>query len=519
MEANGPSPPTSDLAQSTQSVRMNRADPTRQHSGYVFDTLLGLSLLSLPPRFVLSPSPPFSASLPICCRKTKRADSRAIKLGLCGRGVAWALWPRRSGFEAEALGLCGRGIAQVSRPRHGSAIVAERSGFCEAAHVASSPRALWNGVDHAEKYSGSRGPRYMLRRAGRAEKYVLRQVGRVEKYSGGRRPRYVLRQVGYAEKGDLASRRPPVPTWLVQAIENSKRRGRGACISPSSLPAPELPRVSFIYEGTSFDLPDMMWLAGRALALAGASLCIALVWLSSHFSLCASSVLGLAFPSLTPTSSPSFQMTSFSSSSASSSSGNVDRGVPLVALEALMWPHDLDSTVSGSSLIPKDYVLLAPEPGQRAYDPIPKGFVLTLDALEAGLRLPLYPVIVACISWWRISSSQVALNSWRYPVAFPGECYYANITPTRNLFLSCFRLSKGSGGYFLLARAGFRVNGAPSNNKGWKGHFFFVSCQKDWGFGVRWFARAIDNTAPDLSDQEHEDLGKLKGILPSSRAI
>ncbi|THU50983.1 hypothetical protein C4D60_Mb06t26180 [Musa balbisiana] len=133
------------------------------------------------------------------------------------------------------------------------------------------------------------------------------------------------------------------------------------------------------------------------------------------------------------------------------------------ALEALMWPHDLDSIVSESLLgnlwehysIPEGYVLLAPELGQRAYNPIPKGFALTLYALEAGLRFPLHLVISYCISWWCISPSQITPNSWRYLVAFLGECHYANIIPTQSLFLSCFRLSKGSGGYYLSARLGF----------------------------------------------------------------
>ncbi|THU64853.1 hypothetical protein C4D60_Mb01t30840 [Musa balbisiana] len=193
------------------------------------------------------------------------------------------------------------------------------------------------------------------------------------------------------------------------------------------------------------------------------------------------------------------------------------------ALEALMWPHDLDSVVSGSLLetlrerycIPEEFVLVVPDPGQRAYDPIPRGFALTLDAREAGLRLPLHPIIVSCLSMWRISPSQVAPNSWRYLVAFLGECYYANITPTRNLFLSCFRV----GGYFLSARIGFRVGGAPSNNKGWKGWFFYVSWSRDWGFGIRWAARAIDNAAPSLNDEERRDLERLREILPGSQAI
>ncbi|CAL9101413.1 unnamed protein product, partial [Musa textilis] len=164
-----------------------------------------------------------------------------------------------------------------------------------------------------------------------------------------------------------------------------------------------------------------------------------------------------------------------------------------------MWPHDQDSTLDESSLgilrrrygIPEEYILAAPEAGQRAFDPVPRGFALTLDALEAGLRLPLHHIIVSCLSLWRVSPSQITPNSWRYLVAFLGECHYAGITPTRDLFLSCFRLFKGSGGYFLAARTGFRVSGAPTNNKGWKRRFFFVRCEKDWGFGVRWSSRTI----------------------------
>ena len=197
------------------------------------------------------------------------------------------------------------------------------------------------------------------------------------------------------------------------------------------------------------------------------------------------------------------------------------------SLEALMWPHDIDSTVNEPLLeglrerycIPGDHTLGIPEPGQRAYDPIPKGFALSLDALEAGLRFPLHPFIVSCLSFWRVSPSQVTPNSWRYLVVFLGECHYAHITPTLSLFLSCYRFCKGSGGYFLTARSGFRVGGAPSNNKGWKGRFFYVSRTQDWGFGVRWSARVIDNTPPCLGEVDRQARERLREILPKSQAI
>ncbi|RRT52210.1 hypothetical protein B296_00031050 [Ensete ventricosum] len=95
----------------------------------------------------------------------------------------------------------------------------------------------------------------------------------------------------------------------------------------------------------------------------------------------------------------------------------------------------------------------------------------------------------------------------------------SGIVPTRDLFLSCFRLCKGQGGYYLTSRAGFRVGGAPSNNKGWKAQFLFVSRRRGWGFGVNWSAHSVSNVPPNLSDEESILVGRLKGILFASRAI
>ncbi|KAJ8467478.1 hypothetical protein OPV22_030030 [Ensete ventricosum] len=143
---------------------------------------------------------------------------------------------------------------------------------------------------------------------------------------------------------------------------------------------------------------------------------------------------------------------------------------------------------------------------------------ISVDALEAGLRFPLHPLIEECLKWWRISPSQVAPNSWRYLVVFLGECRGAGIIPTRDLFMTCFRLCKSWGGYYITARVGFRVSGAPSSNKGWKSRYLYVS-GLGWGFGLSWSARPIGNAPPYLSEEETVLVGQLKGILSSSRAI
>ncbi|RWW70175.1 hypothetical protein BHE74_00022159 [Ensete ventricosum] len=79
--------------------------------------------------------------------------------------------------------------------------------------------------------------------------------------------------------------------------------------------------------------------------------------------------------------------------------------------------------------------------------------------------------------------------------------------------------STGQGGYYLIAWEGFKVEGAPSDNKGWKTHFQFVSMCRDWGFGVECSAHPISNVPRNLSDEESILVGQLKGILSASRAI
>ncbi|RRT31724.1 hypothetical protein B296_00053931 [Ensete ventricosum] len=140
---------------------------------------------------------------------------------------------------------------------------------------------------------------------------------------------------------------------------------------------------------------------------------------------------------------------------------------------------------------------------------------ISVDALEADLWFSLHPLIEECLRWWRISPSQVAPS---YLVVFLGECRGAGIIPTRDLFMMCFRLCKSRGGYYLTARVDFRVSRAPSNNKGWKSLYISVSGPV-WGFRLDWLAHPIGNASPYLSEEETVLVGKLKGILFSSRTI
>ncbi|RZR72986.1 hypothetical protein BHM03_00018994 [Ensete ventricosum] len=195
-------------------------------------------------------------------------------------------------------------------------------------------------------------------------------------------------------------------------------------------------------------------------------------------------------------------------------------------LEVMKSDHDLDTTVTEGSLavirerysIPVEYELHVPQPGQRPYSLDALGMCISVDALKAGLWFPLHPLIEEYLRWWRISPSQVSPNSWRYLVVFLGECRGAGIIPTRDLFMACFRLCKSRGGYYLIARVGFRVSGAPSNNKCWKSRYLYVSGPV-WGLGST--GRHTRSTTPPRTyprrksscrDAYHMDLGELRGM-------
>ncbi|RZR77282.1 hypothetical protein BHM03_00002297 [Ensete ventricosum] len=103
--------------------------------------------------------------------------------------------------------------------------------------------------------------------------------------------------------------------------------------------------------------------------------------------------------------------------------------------------HDLDTAVTEGSLavirgqyrIPAEYGLHVPWPRQRPCSSDAPDMCISVDALEAGLRFPLHPLIEECLRWWRISPSQVAPNSLRYLIVFLGECRGIDLSDLRGM--------------------------------------------------------------------------------------
>ncbi|RWW01545.1 hypothetical protein GW17_00035412 [Ensete ventricosum] len=108
-------------------------------------------------------------------------------------------------------------------------------------------------------------------------------------------------------------------------------------------------------------------------------------------------------------------------------------------LEVMKACHDIDLAMAEGSLdairkcysIPDEYALRAPLPEQHPYNSSSAKLSISVDALEADLRFSFHPIIEKCLGWWRIFSSQVAANSWRYLIAFLGEYRGSGIIPDK----------------------------------------------------------------------------------------
>ncbi|RZS06101.1 hypothetical protein BHM03_00036703 [Ensete ventricosum] len=114
--------------------------------------------------------------------------------------------------------------------------------------------------------------------------------------------------------------------------------------------------------------------------------------------------------------SKDFRSTTILSSSGGTAPANSGATEALAVIQSCF---NIDSTMTTRRLvevrknyyIAPEYELHVPLPGECPYDTFPSDFSLPTDALEAGLRFPLHPVIEACLEGWQISPSQMAPNS------------------------------------------------------------------------------------------------------------
>uniref|UniRef100_A0ACD5ZTQ9 Uncharacterized protein n=1 Tax=Avena sativa TaxID=4498 RepID=A0ACD5ZTQ9_AVESA len=125
--------------------------------------------------------------------------------------------------------------------------------------------------------------------------------------------------------------------------------------------------------------------------------------------------------------------------------------------------------------------------------PPPTGSVCVyVDALDAGLRLPLHPFFGTVLSHFGLAPGQLAPNGWRALAGFVVLSHFAGVAPSLSVFRYFFSLCpfpphrlytiRGKDAAGLL----FARMGGNKLYKGWKEEFFFLSSPDPWPCPVEW---------------------------------
>ncbi|XBI34947.1 hypothetical protein VPH35_120697 [Triticum aestivum] len=135
--------------------------------------------------------------------------------------------------------------------------------------------------------------------------------------------------------------------------------------------------------------------------------------------------------------------------------------------------------------------LLAGDRSARAPPP-PGSVCMFVDALEAGMRLPLHPFFGVVLDHFGIAPAQLAPNGWRALAGFVVLSHFAGTPPSLPVFRHFFSLVAFPHRLYSLrgkdaAGAGLLFRPTKAKNAGWKEEFFFMSSSSaPWPCPVQW---------------------------------
>ncbi|XP_044443846.1 uncharacterized protein [Triticum aestivum] len=135
--------------------------------------------------------------------------------------------------------------------------------------------------------------------------------------------------------------------------------------------------------------------------------------------------------------------------------------------------------------------LLAGNRSARAPPP-PGSVCVFVDALEAGMRLPLHPFFGVVLDHFGIAPAQLAPNGWRAMAGFVVLSHFAGAPPSLPVFRHFFSLVAFPHRLYPLrgkdaTGAGLLFHPTKAKNAGWKEEFFFMSSSSaPWPCPVQW---------------------------------
>ncbi|XP_051204579.1 uncharacterized protein [Lolium perenne] len=173
--------------------------------------------------------------------------------------------------------------------------------------------------------------------------------------------------------------------------------------------------------------------------------------------------------------------------------------------------------------IPDDFAPLLAGDLSSCSPPPPGSVCVYVDALDAGLRLPLHPFFGTVLTHFGLAPGQLAPNGWRALAGFVVLSHFAGVAPSLAVFRHFFSLcpfpphrlytirGKDAAG-LLFARIG------GNKYRAWKEDFFFLSstapwpCPVEWGEPYRSATFEPTLTVPEKAVAEH--LLRARGSSP-----
>ena len=111
-------------------------------------------------------------------------------------------------------------------------------------------------------------------------------------------------------------------------------------------------------------------------------------------------------------------------------------------------------------------------------------------ALEAGLRIPLHPFLIALLNYYQVGLGQIMPNSWCLVISFLILALQEKIAPSVELFNLFFNFASQPGKnswYYFRGREGKSLIHNPVTSiKEWTNRFVFIKIEglkRSWNFG------------------------------------
>ncbi|GAV78735.1 Transposase_28 domain-containing protein [Cephalotus follicularis] len=181
--------------------------------------------------------------------------------------------------------------------------------------------------------------------------------------------------------------------------------------------------------------------------------------------------------------------------------------------------RDKVSALAKKYCFPRGLICSLPQDPNEATESKPDLFVVFMDALEHGLRLPIPSFALAILRHFKIHLSLLQAQSWAFIIGFLVKCLEIKATATVRLFKEFHALaaSPGKRGHYFKSRPGLtkKLLVDPTKSvKGWRGRYFLVKNLP--GFAPCQWSNSLDiqclNKRSVLTDAKKVDMAKLSAL-------